>query len=507
MIFPYNYLMIKIKLVNFLMNFLSKNRLNIFFKKYFNEKHTLTFMLILIIIGGAFLRLYKLGESSYWIDEGFTLMQMRAIMQNGYPLLGSGEIDFKDFLLPYLLAPIDYYADIDSPFFFRFIPAIFGILSVYVLYLLGRKLFNQKIGLISSFFLAFSYWHIAWSRQTRGYSLLVFFLMLSVLLITLFERNHKKKYLLMALATIFLATFSKTLGLLIFIPFIFYLFIKKLNREALSVILIFSFLAWTFQQYFVSAFDLSFVNYLGFYSIDYLWKYFGTLLPLSLASFYLISKKNKSVHLFNFLCFLIPLIYFSFFCYISERRYLFFITPFIFLYGALVLNYISQSSKKKLFILVLLIIFIDYFGSQAFVFKIKSFYPLEDYTPQPNFISAYNKINADKKQNYYIISAYPYIDLLYLGKSDYYLPISYTGRENDNIKKTREHYSGTNRLVNEQKLDQLREKGDIYFVLDEMAAERVEKKMQRYVKKNSELLLEDNSHQQILVYKIPQKSE
>lgn len=130
------------------------------------------FLLLIILSTAGFLRLYKLGESSYWIDEGFTLMQTKAILKHGYPLLNSGAVDFKDFLLPYLLSPIAHYTD--SPFFFRLIPAIFGILSIYVIYLLGKNLFNQKIGLISSFFLAFSYWHIAWSRQIRGYAPLVF---------------------------------------------------------------------------------------------------------------------------------------------------------------------------------------------------------------------------------------------------------------------------------------------------------------------------------------------
>ena len=53
-------------------------------------------LLVILIAVGFFLRVYKLGYQSYWIDEGFTYMQMEAVHKHGYPLLESGVVDVKD---------------------------------------------------------------------------------------------------------------------------------------------------------------------------------------------------------------------------------------------------------------------------------------------------------------------------------------------------------------------------------------------------------------------------
>lgn len=189
------------------------------------KKFTVTFiknnagyiLLGIILCSGFFFRIYKVGEASFWIDEGFTIMQAKAILSHGYPLLNSGIVEFKDLLLPYLLAGIMKIFG-DAPFVLRFIPVLFGTLSIYLGFTLGKKLFNDKVGLIFSFFLAFSYWNIAWSRQVRGYSLLLFFALLFIINLVAHRETNKNKYLFIALFAVIMASISKSFGLLLF-PF------------------------------------------------------------------------------------------------------------------------------------------------------------------------------------------------------------------------------------------------------------------------------------------------
>lgn len=61
----------------------------------------------------------------------------------------------------------------------RLVSAVFGIFTVWGLYLLTRRLFNKNIALLSSFFLAVSFWHINFSRLGFRAILVPFFLVWS----------------------------------------------------------------------------------------------------------------------------------------------------------------------------------------------------------------------------------------------------------------------------------------------------------------------------------------
>jgi uncharacterized membrane protein len=50
---------------------------------------------------------------------------------------------------------------------------IAGVLTVALVYRLGKQIFNSHVGLLCSFMLAFSAYHIYWSRSARYYSLMV----------------------------------------------------------------------------------------------------------------------------------------------------------------------------------------------------------------------------------------------------------------------------------------------------------------------------------------------
>lgn len=47
----------------------------------------------------------------------------------------------------------------------RMVPAIIGLLTILAVYLLGKEIINQTGGLIASFLVAVSYWHLNFSRN------------------------------------------------------------------------------------------------------------------------------------------------------------------------------------------------------------------------------------------------------------------------------------------------------------------------------------------------------
>jgi hypothetical protein len=466
------------------------------------------FVIFILMLVGFYLRIYHLSNPSYWIDEGFTIMQERAIELHGYPLLNSGNIEIKDTLLPYILSLVAKISR-EGHFNFRLVSVIFGTASIYLIYILGKNLFNRHVGIVSSFFITFSYWHIAWSRQIRSYSMLVFLTLTTIIFVTIAEKRNKKVFLWWALLFIVLASFSKSSGILLFIPFAYYLVAKKYYKEAASLFVIFAVLAYFFRYLLINALDLSLVNYFSFYTVGYLWRYFGILLTLALAGFFLVFKEKvplSKIHFFDLIFVVTAIIFFSFFVYINQFRYLFFITPVLFVYSAYIIDYISQSNWKKIIVCLFLVLLADFYMGKSFSYLPREFYALEYYTPQPNFKLAYKKIKAEKKYGDLLISPYPYMDLIYNGKSDYYIPISYTGRAGDKIKSDLEYYSGTKILADVKAIKKLRSYGNIFLVFDEMANERASESLQKYLKENAQIIFENHDRQQILVYKLSRKN-
>ena len=158
-------------------------------------------LLFLIIAWGAYLRFYKIGEQSYWIDEGYTLNAVVSILAKGYPILDSNQIYNAAYLNTYLISGAVSLGGF-NPIAARSVAVVFGVGIIFLVYLIGRKFFNRWVGLGAAFLTAFSYWEIAWSRQARMYIQLQFFFLLSLYLFnSLLEKFSYKKLIWLILAT------------------------------------------------------------------------------------------------------------------------------------------------------------------------------------------------------------------------------------------------------------------------------------------------------------------
>lgn len=84
----------------------------------------------------------------------------------------------------------------------RYVTALFGLGNVLLVYLLGKNLFNKKIGLIAALLLTFNFRHVLNSHLTLPDIYNAFFLLSSLLTLTRLWKDPKKlNYLLVGIAT------------------------------------------------------------------------------------------------------------------------------------------------------------------------------------------------------------------------------------------------------------------------------------------------------------------
>jgi len=130
----------------------------------------ITFWLLLIaVLAIAFgLRIYRLDAASFWSDEIHTAQRAASLT-----LI---EI-FKYKYMPLndaILRVLSFLGKPPLQLFFRSWNVLLGVLSVYWLYRIGRKLISREFGIAAAIFLAVAPFHIYYSQEVRDYSLLVF---------------------------------------------------------------------------------------------------------------------------------------------------------------------------------------------------------------------------------------------------------------------------------------------------------------------------------------------
>jgi uncharacterized membrane protein len=146
------------------------------------------FWLALIFGLGASLRFYGLDFQSLWQDEG---LQFYVVTQNSFSELFHQTRSFHpplSFLINHVFLLMG-----ESDFFLRLPSALFGIASLLLLYILGRDLTSSREAVIAVFVLAISPFHIWYSQDARMYSQLLFFSLLSsVLLMQALRRGRTR---------------------------------------------------------------------------------------------------------------------------------------------------------------------------------------------------------------------------------------------------------------------------------------------------------------------------
>lgn len=154
-----------------------------------------------VVLVGALVRLYGLGIESLWTDELITLEFIRRY--SAVELLV--EIPLNQPHLPLYYVLLDLWAGAfgTSATALRLLSALFSILAIPVLYLVGRDLFEETAGLVAALIFALTQFHVYHAQEVRMYSLVALLSLVSLwLFVRLFEETTRGTAVAYVLATL-----------------------------------------------------------------------------------------------------------------------------------------------------------------------------------------------------------------------------------------------------------------------------------------------------------------
>jgi uncharacterized membrane protein len=146
-----------------------------------NRGKITSYLLVLIISLAIFLRFYGIEHESLWNDELSSCY--RSSFSTLSEVITKGVIsDVHPPGFQILLFFVENFIG-NSAFSLRLLPVIAGILTIPILFYVGRKLFDESTALLASAMLAVSPIHIWLSQEARPYAILIFLTTCSVYLL------------------------------------------------------------------------------------------------------------------------------------------------------------------------------------------------------------------------------------------------------------------------------------------------------------------------------------
>lgn len=482
--------------------------------------------LFLFIILGASLRLWHLSEQSYWMDEGYTINAVISVVENGSTVLDSGQY----YSCPTYCYPTAFIVEQfgDSPENYRLLSALAGIVFIGMIFFIVHNLLTTHIALLTTFFVTFSYWQIAWSRQARWYTLFVLFFWLALYF---FYQTRKKDHnvtkngILTFIFTL-LAIFTHGLGYLLPLIFIIWtlvdrlVFKKNLTKHTIGVFALMTAIFLAIAEYHIGIVSNLSLHYQLPYYLSFYVRSYWLFIALGFYGFFSLYQSYKKEYLFLLTILLAYLIPLSLFTNVVHYRYLFHITPIIFIFGAIGLMALYKEIKplwaRTLLTAAMLALFATVGGG---VFLPQTHYYLESdnietlgdrphyaYTPQPDWNGAYAYIKTERTAGDMIISSHPHFNKIFLQEPGYWLAYNYLGFDDRTEYRTpdnREYYVGAKVLDDVASLQSAIAGKHGYIVYDFMAADgRLSEEVLTYIETNFELVYtkETNNHSVIWVY-------
>jgi uncharacterized membrane protein len=168
-----------------------------------SKKHYVLIVLFVIFIG-LVLRLYRLNYQSFWNDEIITIYNTNISIHD--MIVNPRDINILP-LYYIIIYPIMRLHIEES--LLRFPSMIFGLMSVVLFYLVIHHLFHSRIqiGLIGTVIMAVSPFHIWYSQEARPYIVLLFFSLLSLLLVQMIIQGKSNLWLRLCFVISTAATF------------------------------------------------------------------------------------------------------------------------------------------------------------------------------------------------------------------------------------------------------------------------------------------------------------
>ncbi|KXB08562.1 hypothetical protein AKJ55_00755 [candidate division MSBL1 archaeon SCGC-AAA382M17] len=476
-------------------------------------------LIFILMIAGAILRFYQLGSQSVWLDESISAIASKNILETGWPTLPTGEPQTRALLSKVLIAISFGISGSFSTAAGRVPAAIFGVLSIPLAYLLGRKIKNGRVGLILAFLLTFATVQVAWSRQMRMYQQLQFFFLLSLYLLERFLAKTNWRRFIPLLVSVFCMTVSHdAFGYVPMIPILIWLIAEKSTwiwgkitnlkdvegKDWVGVtLLIVSFATILYLR----GIPWGSINRLFEWKVDYGSQYvehfrtqMGSLFLLAIpgALLGLLERKRNLLYVISLL---LPFYVVSNHVLALQHRYVFMLFPLLFIFAAVTLDYLYERVKESvprlqkgrihlqpiIPIVVLIVILIPMVSAARFTFIPKSHYNLGRTAPQGEFRPAYGYVEKNWKDNDVVISTLTSVTWYYLQRSDYWISFSHWGfRELPR----RDSYTGAEPIRTLENLKTITENSPGWVIIDLMGMSRANTEVLKFIDENFDLIEE-----------------
>jgi len=179
--------------------------------------------LFLITIIALFLRLFNLMGKTIWFDESVSVY--------------FSSVPFYEHFFSNMMTYYSFLSTWNSVFGIglfqaRIFSILLSLLSIYLIFIIGRKFFNLKIGLLSALLMSISSFYLYFSQTAKLYPLTVVLVLLSVYyFLDLLEKPTKKNYLFYIISTVGLIyTNVHGVWILVFENIFFFFYGKNLKK-------------------------------------------------------------------------------------------------------------------------------------------------------------------------------------------------------------------------------------------------------------------------------------
>lgn len=343
------------------------------------------FPILVILLVATGLRFYNIGEMPFTHDEFSTIFRLNFDSLHEVIEIGMKELDNHPIGTQVFYY---YYTKVfgTGELAVKFPIILFGIFSVFLVYVLGKRWFNSTSALYAAAFMAVLQYTVAQSITARMYGFGIPFVLLMVLywdkiISNSFTLKNAIAYVLFASVCAYNHYFSLLFVSIVWVSGLF--FIRKANVvkyiiAGFSIFLLFvPHLGIFFYQLskggiegWLGKLSLSFYSGYIFYIYHHSWFVaLAALLPIGL----LFNKKVENTHYrkISLIWFIVPIIIGSIYSYfvsnLLHERVLYFSFPFLLLFLA---SFIKQTTYKNELLLVSIILIV---GSLSLIFERQHF--------------------------------------------------------------------------------------------------------------------------------------
>ncbi len=181
-------------------------------------------MILLILALALLLRLINLNQS-LWLDEAINVLAAK-----NYSFFGMiTEYAKADFHPPGYFIILWFWARVAgiSEIAVRGPSVMFGVLTIFLVYLIGQKIHSKTLGLLAATFLAINPLHIYYSQEARMYALAVLAVSLNIFLLLKFVKGEKMSLLFLIFSNLLVLASDYVAYFIFPAQFAFLLFIRN----------------------------------------------------------------------------------------------------------------------------------------------------------------------------------------------------------------------------------------------------------------------------------------